>query len=85
MTKQEAINEIEEYLGDADKAISDDEEYIRGWKSAMLVALEIVNNIDGSTPSDLNPNLNLLRTATDEIHLLEELLGRDRSTHYEQI
>ena len=81
MTKQEAINEIEEYLRDADKAISEDEEYIRGWKSAMLVALEIVNNIDGSTPSDLN----LLRTAIDEIHLLEELLGRDRSTHYEQI
>ena len=46
MTKQEAINEIKEYLGDADKAISEDEEYIRGWKSAMLVALEIVNNID---------------------------------------
>jgi len=83
MTKQEAINEIEEYLGDADKAISEDEEYINGWKSAMLVALEIVNNIDGSTPSDLN--LNLLRTAIDEIHLLEELLGRDRSTRYEQI
>ena len=83
MTKQEAINEIEEYLGDADKAISEDEEYINGWKSAMLVALEIVNNIDGSTPSD--PNLNLLRTAIDEIHLLEELLGRDRSIHYEQI
>lgn len=81
MTKQEAINEIEEYLRDADKVISEDEEYIRGWKSAMLVALEIVNNIDGSTPS----NLNLLRTAIDEIHLLEELLGRDRSTHYEQI
>lgn len=81
MTKQEAINEIEEYLHDADKAISEDKEYIRGWKSAMLVALEIVNNIDGSTPS----NLNLLRTAIDEIHLLEELLGRDRSTHYEQI
>ena len=74
MTKQEAINEIEEYLGDADKAISEDEEYIRGWKSAMLVALEIVHNIDGSTPSDTNPDLNLLRTAIDEIHLLEELL-----------
>ena len=85
MTKQEAINEIEEYLRDADKAISEDEEYIRGWKSAMLVALEIVNNIYECTPSDLNPNLNLLRTAIDEIHLLEELLGRDRSIHYEQI
>lgn len=42
MTKAEAINEIEEYIQDADKAIAEDEEYIRGWKSALLVALEIV-------------------------------------------
>lgn len=45
MTKQEAIEEIEEYLDDADKAISMDEEYICGWKSALLVALEIVHQI----------------------------------------
>lgn len=45
MTKEEAIKEIEEYLQDADKAISEDEEYIRGWKSALLVALEVVHNI----------------------------------------
>lgn len=46
MTKQEAIEEFMEYLQDADKAISEDEEYIRGWKSAMLVAIEIVSKID---------------------------------------
>jgi len=46
VTKQEAINEIEDYLQDADKAISEDKEYIRGWKSALLTALEIVVNIN---------------------------------------
>lgn len=46
MTTEEAIKEIEEYIEDTDKAISEDEEYIRGWKSAMLVALEIVTNIE---------------------------------------
>lgn len=44
-TTEQAIQEIEEHLENADKAISEDEEYIRGWKSAMLVALEIDNNI----------------------------------------
>lgn len=42
MTKEELLKEIEEYIHDADKAISEDDEYIRGWKSAMLVALELV-------------------------------------------
>jgi len=42
MNIQEAIDEIGEYIQDADKVISEDEEYIRGWKSAMLTALEIV-------------------------------------------
>lgn len=46
MSKQEAIQEIEEYIQDADKAISEDEEYIRGWKSAMLVALEIMTKLE---------------------------------------
>jgi len=46
MNKQEAIQEIEEYIQDADKAISEDEEYIRGWKSAMLVALEIMTKLE---------------------------------------
>lgn len=46
MTKDEAIKDIKEYIRDADKCISEDEEYIRGWKSAMLVALEIVNKLD---------------------------------------
>lgn len=45
MTKDEAIKEIEECITDADKAFSEDEEYIRGWKSALLVALEIVHEI----------------------------------------
>lgn len=44
-TTEQAIQRIEEHLKNADKAISEDEEYIRGWKSAMLVALEIDNNI----------------------------------------
>lgn len=42
MTKDEVLKELEEYLQDADKATSEDEEYIRGWKSALLVALEVV-------------------------------------------
>jgi hypothetical protein len=46
MTKQEAIEEIEEYIQDADKAISDDEEFIHGWKSAMLTCLELVMNLE---------------------------------------
>ena len=45
MTIEEAKQEIIEYLQDADKAISEDEEYIRGWKSAMLVALELLNKL----------------------------------------
>lgn len=46
MTTEEAIKEIEDEIEDVDKAISEDEEYVRGWKSAMLVALEIVTNIE---------------------------------------
>ncbi len=46
MSKQDAIEEIKDYLRDADKAISEDEEYIRGWKSAMLVALEVIGKIE---------------------------------------
>lgn len=42
MTTQEAIKEVEEYIRDADKAISEDEEFIRGWKCALLIALEIL-------------------------------------------
>lgn len=49
MTKDEAIKEIEEYLQDADKAWSEDEEYIRGWKSALIIAREIMYNIDGKS------------------------------------
>ena len=46
MTKQQVIKEIEEYLESADQCISMDEEYIRGWKSAFLVALELVTSMD---------------------------------------
>lgn len=46
MTKQEGIKELEELLRDADKAISEDEDYIRGWKSALLVTLEIVTKLN---------------------------------------
>ena len=46
MSKEEAIKEIEEYIADADKAISEDPEYIRGWKSALLVALEILTKLE---------------------------------------
>ena len=45
MTKKEVLEEIKEYIDDADKAISEDEEFIRGWKAAMLVALELVINM----------------------------------------
>jgi len=45
MTKDEAIKEIEEHIRDADKAISEDAEYIRGWKSALLVSLEVIKKI----------------------------------------
>ena len=46
MTKDEAILEIEEYLRDADKAISETEDYITGWKTALLIALETIIKID---------------------------------------
>lgn len=45
-TKEEAIKDIEEYYRDADSCISEDEEYIRGWKCAMLVAIEVITEID---------------------------------------
>lgn len=41
MDKEQLIKELEEYLEDADKAISEDEEYIRGWKCALLTAIEL--------------------------------------------
>lgn len=45
MTKEEIKQEILEYLADADKCISMDEEYIHGWKSALLVTLELVEKL----------------------------------------
>ena len=44
MTKEELIKEIEESIQDIDKCISEDEEYIRGWKCAMLTILEKIND-----------------------------------------
>ena len=45
MTKEEAIKELQEHIADADKAISEDAEYIKGWKSALAVALEILMSV----------------------------------------
>ena len=45
MSVEEVKHEILEYLADADKCISEDGEYIRGWKSALLVALELLEKI----------------------------------------
>ena len=45
MTKEEAIKEFEEYFLDADKAISEDDEYIRGWNSALFLAIAIVHKL----------------------------------------
>lgn len=41
----EVIKDIKEYILDADKCISEDEQYIRGWKSAMLTVLEALYKI----------------------------------------
>lgn len=46
MDKKQLIKEIEEYIVDADNAISEDEEFIRGWKSGLLVALELACNVE---------------------------------------
>ena len=48
MTIAEAKQEVLEYIIDSDKAISEDEEYIRGWKSAMLTALELLYKLSDS-------------------------------------
>ena len=45
MDKEQLIKELEEYMADADKAISEDEEYIRGWKCALLIAIELAYNL----------------------------------------
>ena len=45
MTKEEIKQEIHEYISDADNCISMDEEYIRGWKSALLIALELIEKL----------------------------------------
>lgn len=52
MTKDEVIKKLEEYLRNA-KDFSENEEYIRGfyrgWNSALRVALEIMNKVDGKS------------------------------------
>ena len=45
MTKDEAIKEIEDNIQDADKCISEDEDYLRGWVCGLESAIEIVKKI----------------------------------------
>ena len=45
MTVEVAKQKVRKYIEDADKAISEDEEYIRGWKCAFLIALELLGKI----------------------------------------
>lgn len=45
MTKEELVKEIEESIQDIEKCISEDEEYIRGWKCAMLTVLEKMRKV----------------------------------------
>ena len=45
MTEEELIKEIEESIQDIEKCISEDEEYIRGWKCAMLTVLEKIRKV----------------------------------------
>ena len=58
MTVEEAKQEITEYISGADKATSEDEEYIRGWKSAMLVALGIL--------AELQKEIDLIRKCEED-------------------
>lgn len=45
MTKEELVKEIEESIQNIEKCISEDKEYIRGWKCAMLTVLEKIRKI----------------------------------------
>ena len=45
MTKEEVIKRIEKYIQDADKCISEDEDYLRGWVSGLSSALETVKKL----------------------------------------
>lgn len=46
MTKEEVIAEIEEYIQDSDRCISEDDDYIRGWKAGLMTALEILEELE---------------------------------------
>lgn len=63
--KQKLITEIEEYIRDADKAISDDEEFIRGWKSAMITCLESVEDLQFTDENLTEEQIKLLKRALD--------------------
>ena len=45
MDKEQLIKELEEYMADVDKAISEDEEYIRGWKAALLTVIKLAHKL----------------------------------------
>ena len=45
MTKEEIKQEIHEYISGIDNCIGVDEEFIRGWKCALLVALELIEKL----------------------------------------
>lgn len=81
MTKDEAVKELEEHLRDADKAISEDEEYIRGWKSALLVALEISTKVDGKSEThDKMPVTYLYTDLQDKlVQMMVEYLCEDHT------
>lgn len=66
MTKEEVIKEIEEYIQEADKCISEDKEYIRGWKSALLVALELMTKLT-RTDESCNPTRFMVINMPEEL------------------
>lgn len=73
MTIEEAKQEIKEYLQDADKAIGEDEEYIRGWKSAMLVALELLNKL--CERGKMEKRITTIEFLDEEIDEILKLMG----------
>ena len=63
--KQKLITEIEEYIRDADKAFSNDKEFIRGWKSAMITCLESVDDLQFTDENLTEEQIKLLKRALD--------------------
>ena len=65
MTKKEIIEEIEAYIQDTDKAFSDDEEFNRGWKSAMITCLKSVKDLQSADENLTEEEIELLKRALD--------------------